>query len=231
MTPLTTARLLDSVEADGHALAVAARAGRDATVRSCPDWTGADLLAHTTGFARYVPGLFDGSIPLTVPVPPVAPDEADRTWDADLAALLSLLHDTPADTPVPNWSVLPDTAAFWVRRAAQEFTVHRWDAQTTGTGNPDPVPAQIARDGIAEYFEAFTATAFAAGRAPRSRATLVLELTDTGERTEHHLPDPGPETVLRGTASDLLLALWHRRDLMTHHVDGDRAVLERWPRV
>ncbi|WP_300009068.1 maleylpyruvate isomerase family mycothiol-dependent enzyme [Pseudonocardia sp.] len=231
MTTAPTERLLASIEADGHALGAAARSGRDATVRTCPDWTGADLLAHVSGFARYLAGLFAGRIPLAGPVPVVAAREAEQAWDADLAALVTLLRDTPADAPVPNWSVLPDTASFWTRRTAQELAVHRWDARTTGEDEPDPVPADIARDGIAEYFEAFAATAIAAGMAPRARATVALELTDTGDRLEHHLPDPGPATVLRGSASDLLLALWHRRDLLAHHVEGDRLVLERWPRI
>jgi MDMPI C-terminal domain len=61
-----------------------------------------------------------------------------------------------------------------------------------------------------------------------ARATLVLEITDAGTRRVEHLPDPGPETTLRGTASDLMLALWRRRDPLAFHVDGPRGMLEHW---
>lgn len=226
---------VDSAERDGRLLGEAARAGRDAVVRSCPDWTGADLLAHAAGFARYVDRLLGGAAGPTDPLVPVAPDEALRTWDDDLARLVDRLRSTPPDAPVPNWSVLPDEAAFWARRAAHELAVHRWDAGTTSAGKtgaatPDPLPAPLARDGIAEYFEAFAATAFAAG-APGRAATIVLEPVDGGEPLQFGLPDPGPVTLLRGTASDLLLALWWRRDPLDHLVSGDRALLAEWPRI
>ena len=221
---------VDSAERDGRHLGEAARAGRDAVVRSCPDWTGADLLAHVSGFARYVDRLFAGAAGPTDPLVAAAPDEALRTWDDDLARLLARLRSTPADAPVPNWSVLPDTAAFWARRVAHELAVHRWDAGTTAAAVPAPLPAALARDGMEEYFEAFAATAFAAG-APGRAATLVLEPVDGGEPLEFGLPDPGPVTLLRGTASDLLLALWWRRDPLDHLVSGDRDLLAQWPRL
>jgi hypothetical protein len=132
---------------------------------------------------------------------------------------------------VPNWSVLPDEAVYWVRRAAHEFAVHRWDAATTRDAEPDPIPVDLARDGIAEFFEAFVATAFAAGFAPPTEATLMLQLTDTGETVRQDLPDPGPETVVRGTTSELALALWHRRHPVAFHVSGDRTPLETWPHI
>ena len=112
-----------------------------------------------------------------------------------------------------------------------ELTIHRWDAETVGGGTPGPVDADVADDGIAEFFEVFVKTGLEAGMVPPTRTTLVLETTDTGLRREEHLPDPGPVTTLRGSASDLYLALWRRRDPVDHHVDGPRSVLEQWPSV
>src|SRR4051794_31637632 len=40
-----------AVAIEGRALGVAARVAAAEKLRSCPEWTGADLLAHTTGFA------------------------------------------------------------------------------------------------------------------------------------------------------------------------------------
>jgi MDMPI C-terminal domain len=107
--------------------------------------------------------------------------------------------------------------------------VHRWDAETAHT--PTLTPIDLARDGIAEFFDVFVATGLAAGTVQPTAATLVLEPTDLDERIEQHLPDPGPETVLHGTTSNLLLALWHRRDPVSLHVGGDRAQLKRWPHI
>jgi hypothetical protein len=77
----------------------------------------------------------------------------------------------------------------------------------------------------------FVTTGIAFGMVPPAEATLILEATDTGSRRMQHLPDPGPVTTLRGTASDLFLALWRRRDPLAHHVDGPRGLLERWPSI
>jgi len=38
-------------------------------------------------------------------------------------------------------------------------------------------------------------------------------------------------TTIRGTVSDLLLALWRRHDPLSLHVDGDPAVLKAWPSI
>ncbi|MDL5156534.1 maleylpyruvate isomerase family mycothiol-dependent enzyme [Actinomycetospora termitidis] len=224
-------RWIESVEADGRELGRLCRERPDTTVRSCPDWTGADLLAHAAGFCRTLDGLFAGTREARDPAIVVPPSEALQTYDVDLAALLRLLRETDPGTRVVNWSVLEDDAAYWVRRAAHEFAIHRWDAATTGDGEPAPLPADLARDGIAEFFEAFVATAFAYGFMPPNEATLVVELTDLDETLREDLPRPGPTTTIRGTASDIVLAFWHRRAPTDFHVDGDRAILEAWPHI
>jgi uncharacterized protein (TIGR03083 family) len=218
-----------AVAIEGRALGVAARVAAAEKLRSCPEWTGADLLAHTTGFARLIRDLLAGTA--RAEVPPVSPEEALRTWDDDLDALVQALRDTDPETPAPNWSSTPDTAAFWLRRAAHELAVHRWDAQTGLPGEPEPIETALARDGIAEFLDVFVATGLAAGMAPPTPTTLAVEITDTGERLTRDLPDPGPVTTMRGTASDLVLAMWRRRDPVSLHAGGDRAVLEQWPSI
>jgi hypothetical protein len=109
-------------------------------------------------------------------------------------------------------------------RGPQRRAVH-------GGGDPAPVEHEIVEDGIAEFFDVFVATGFAFGLVPPAQATLVLEATDTGARRVQHLPDPCPATTVRGTASDLLLAVWRRRDPLAHHVGGPRGVLESWPSI
>ena len=218
-----------AVETEGRALGAAARVGAAETLRSCPEWTGADLLAHTAGFARWVRDVLAG--PASDEIAPVPPDEALRTWDDDLDTLVRALRDTDPAAPAPNWSVAPDTAAFWQRRAAHEFAVHRWDAQTGLSGEPAPIDTAVARDGIAEYLDVFVATGLAAGMAPPAPTTLAVEITDTGERLTRDLPDAGPVTTMRGTASELVLALWRRRDPVSLHAGGNPTLLEQWPSI
>jgi uncharacterized protein (TIGR03083 family) len=222
------ARQLQSIERDGSRLRAAVRVDPDGRVASCPDWSGADLLAHVSGFARYLTDLFAGQGGRDT-FPKVSPDEAARTYDADLARLVATLRTAP-DTPVPNWAVAPKTAAFWQRRAVHELAVHRWDAGTIA-GGPAAVDRDVAVDGIAEFFEVFVATGLAMGMVQPAHATLLLEVTDCGIRREEHLPDAGPVTTLRGAASELFLALWKRHDLLAHHVDGPREILEQWPSI
>jgi uncharacterized protein (TIGR03083 family) len=222
------ARQLQSIEHDGRRLAEAVRADPDGRVASCPGWSGADLRAHVAGFARYLTDLIAGRADRRTGFPKVPPDEAARTYDDDLARLVGTLRDTPPDTRVPNWAAVRPVAASWQRRAVHELAVHRWDAGTIA-GRPAPVEKDVAVDGIAEFFEVFVATGLAMGMVPPAGATLVLEITDRDTRREEHLPDAGPVTTLRGTASELFLALWRRNDLLAHHVDGPREILEQWP--
>ncbi|WP_433803512.1 maleylpyruvate isomerase family mycothiol-dependent enzyme [Actinomycetospora sp. CA-084318] len=228
---MDTRRWTEVVETDGRELGRLCRERPDAVVRSCPDWTGADLLAHSAGFCRTLGALFAGGRDAREPAVEVRRDEALASFDDDLAALLQLLSTTDPAAHVVNWSVRADDAAYWFRRAAHEFAIHRWDAATTTDDEPAAIPADVARDGIAEFFEAFVATAFGYGRMPPKDATLVLELTDLDETLRYDLPNPGEETVVRGTASDVVLALWHRRDPLALHVGGDGTVLRSWPHI
>lgn len=86
--------------------------------------------------------------------------------------------------------------------------MHRVDAQLTATGAHEPIPTDLAADGIAEYVEAFVATALATGAAPEADATLHLELTDTDAVVSADLPRPGPATLLRGSPCGTVATRW-----------------------
>ena len=223
---------LASIDADGRHIAEVTRAAPDRHVPSCPDWTGRDLLAHVSRSTRLLAAIVEAGGAQPAPLPDLTVDEADATYDENLQRMIATMRATPPDAPAFNWSVTAQVAGFWSRRALHELAVHRWDADTINTAEPAPVPSEVAVDGIAEFFEVFVPTGLAAGMAPPSPVTLVLEITDTGQRQEHPLPEPGgPETVLRGTASDLLLAVWRRHDPLAHHAGGDPAVLAAWPSI
>jgi uncharacterized protein (TIGR03083 family) len=224
-------RQLQSIEIDGGRIGELTAAAPTDLVVSCPEWTGRDLRVHVGNFARLVCDLVAARGAQPEPRPTVAGEEAVAGYDADLAGLVATLRDTDPDAPAHVWSVTPPVAGFWTRRALHELAVHRWDAETIGGAEPAPIPTDTALDGIAEYFEVFVATGLAAGMVPPSATTLVLQPTDVDQRIEHDLGEPGPVTTIRGTASDLLLALWRRRDPLSLHVGGDPAPLAGWPSI
>ncbi|WP_233626950.1 MULTISPECIES: maleylpyruvate isomerase family mycothiol-dependent enzyme [unclassified Saccharopolyspora] len=231
MSPLAPGRYLDSIAVDGAEIGRLCRLHPAQTVPSCPDWTGADLLAHLTGFTRWLRGLYDGKGDIAAPVPVIDPGACTLEWDRTLEELLSLLRGTDPQAAVPNWSIGPQTAKFWLRRCAQDVAIHRWDAARLISRSPDPVPADIALDGVDEYLHVFIGTALAGGATPEAEATIVLEMTDLDRHVRRDLPRPGPVTTLRGAASDLLLGLWHRRDPLGLFVSGDRELVAAWPRI
>jgi uncharacterized protein (TIGR03083 family) len=229
--PLAPGRYLDSIATDGAAIGRCCRRHPDGTVPTCPDWTGADLLAHLTSFAVWVGDLHAARTGLGDPLPVVDPASAARDWDTTLERLIAVLRGADPHDPLPNWSTGPQLAAFWLRRAAQDVAIHRYDAALLETSTPAPVPTDIAQDGINEYLDVFVTTALATGAAPPTEATLALEVTDLAHTITQDLPHPGPVTTLRGTASELLLALWHRHDPLRLFVDGDRALVAAWPHI
>ena len=82
--------------------------------------------------ARLVVALCEGRADRDTEFPKVPPEEAARTVEADLGRFVVALGALDAETPVPNWAAVAQTAAFWQRRAIHELAVHRWDAETIG---------------------------------------------------------------------------------------------------
>ena len=145
-----------------------------------------------------------------------------------------------------------DQVRWWLRRQAQETTVHRMDAHdavaAAGGTAPDPIEAAVAADGIDEWARVFLSTRFAqrfgafpadlAGRsihlhgtddpAPPDGAEWIIRFAEDPEggvavEAEHAKGD----AAVRGPAADLLLALWNRRPLDSVDIVGDRAVVTR----
>ncbi len=63
------------------------------------------------------------------------------------------------------------TLAARCRSSTGDLTIHRYDGDLFTTPTPDPIPADLARHGIAEYVEVFVATGLA--RAWSARAGPV----------------------------------------------------------
>jgi len=230
-------QFLTALDRDSAAFPEAgAAAGLGANVASCPGWNVADLLWHLTevhDFWSTIVGEKRASWE--------GYQDPERPADEDLTAmyqigrtrLLATLAEAEPATPVWTWSQ-DKTVGFVIRRMAQETAVHLWDANAAG-GTIRPIEAMLASDGIDEFLTHMLPGA-AKGAAPVG-GSVHLHCSDVpGEWTvteegdgfavarEHAKGD----CAIRGTANDILLALWRRVPLSELDVVGDRDVAERF---
>jgi uncharacterized protein (TIGR03083 family) len=238
-------RHIDALERAGLDFADAAeKAGFDAQVPTCPEWTVRDLVQHVGYVHRWAAAYVrDRRVAVLTDdeeesaVGPMPADADLIPWyQASHLELVDLLR--ASDPSLACWHFLPaDTPlGFWARRQAHETIIHRADMQAT-VGTIAAVPSDVGRDGIDELLMGFYATR---GRRLRTDdpCTLIVEAVDIpGTWTVRMTPegatitrDPTPDAdcVLRGPAAELYLALWNRRDTTDLHVEGDPAVLARW---
>lgn len=228
-------------EQDATAMVAAAKqADLDAAVPPCPGWSVADLVAHTAevfyDWNQVVSrGLVDRADFESVPDFERPPQE--KLVDALQSSadrLLATLAAADLDQPAWNWSsTQPKTVAFVPRRMAHEISIHRWDAQSA-IGATEPINADLAADGIDEFF--FVQLPEEEAPVPEP-GTVHLHRTDgPGEwfvtlgaggvtvRAEHERGD----AAVRGPASDLILMLWRRIPASDLEVHGDAAVVDRF---
>lgn len=222
------------LRADGAALAGAATGNLHLPVPSCPGWTVAELVAHAGRVHRHKLALLRAAStrPPDLPQPPSPPaGDALIGWFLDgLSQLAELLAATDPDAPAWSWAG-DHRVGFWRRRMAHETALHRWDAEAAAS-RAGPLDAELAADGIDEYFEVFMRVQPPYGG---PRGTLhVHRLDGPGEWLVHLRPGrplverghARAQAALRGTASDLLLVLWRRRPVTSVALAGDAALVE-----
>lgn len=229
---------LDALRSESDALSRTCRAaGLEAPVPSCPGWDVADLVWHLTWVHDLIRTWAErlSPVPERIERPERVPQEMMLdTFQKGADALHSTLAAADLDAHV--WTFTDDhSVRFLLRRAAHETAVHRWDADVAA-GQPNAVPGELASDGIDEFLTHFVG-------APADGATPVggsvhLHCTDVaGEWTLRPRSDVGfdlerahakGDCALRGTASELLLSLWHRRPITDLDVIGDQDVAARF---
>jgi uncharacterized protein (TIGR03083 family) len=230
-----------AIAAEGGAVAALPASGLETALRSCPGWSVERLVGHLgrvhVWAAAFLAAGPDGGEVDAGPRPPNG--EAVLAWyrEALDGLLVQLDRQDPA---VPTTSFAgPTTAAFWFRRQAHEIAVHRWDAQDAITpGGAIPIRTAAAVDGIDEWLDVFVPRFIGKAGGPPADlvgATLHLHCTDEGitpgtgewllrltaegcEVTRAHAKG---DAAVRGEASDLLLAVWHRTPIDGLEVVGD----------
>ncbi|MGW2366836.1 maleylpyruvate isomerase family mycothiol-dependent enzyme [Streptomyces sp. NPDC001667] len=228
---------------------VAVAKGTDLTapVPGCPGWTLVDLVKHTGSVQRWFSALLRQCVqerpqsrdaPFDFP----AEDSAYPDWlTASAAEAASAFTTVDPDAPMWVWGADPH-ARFWIRRMLFETLVHRTDAEAAA-GLPSTIDPGLATDGIDEFLVNLPYAVFFAPKVAELRGdgeTLRFRCTDTdGDWLVRLRPDgfglepdatAGADTTVSGTAADLLLLMYGRRDRASDafEVLGDEALLARW---
>jgi len=220
--------------------AVAAAGDTGTHVPGCPEWSLRDLVSHLGSVQR-----FWAAIVLAGPAeePPARETMGDMEprgdlleWSAESTRLLlAALEQTAPEAPCWTWwptSGAPQTAGAVARHQVEEAAVHAWDAQET-IGKPEPIPASAAVDGVAEFLQV---TYGSEGAWPHRPARVsfasvegpsyVLDLGPAGAQLDP-AASGDPVATVRGSASDILLALFGRVPLTTLTIDGDSTVVDQ----
>ncbi|MEU8242650.1 maleylpyruvate isomerase family mycothiol-dependent enzyme [Actinoplanes missouriensis] len=237
-------RLIDDRAAAFRA-AIADAPDLDAPVPSCPGWTLFDLAQHL-GEGRRKWAAIAAAGPADAPPPkPVweSPAPRDRAalldwWDASARQLVDALREAGPDRGCWSWwgrSQSPETTGAAARHQLQEIAVHTYDAQLT-VGAPQPLPEEVALDGVDEFLATCAATTVAWPHEPavvdhhategRSwRLFLNAEGARNTGSTRH--PAEAADASVEGTASDIVLLFYCRIPLDALKVEGDRRVLDQ----
>jgi uncharacterized protein (TIGR03083 family) len=237
-THLTTAQhlagLSEAMRAFGR---YADRAGLEASVPTCPDWTVLDLVAHQGMVHRWATALLRGERPTDEEVDGFDAEGRDAedplAWlAAGASALAAAVNGAPDDLEALVFlNDAPPARGFWARRQCHETTMHAIDALAASLGRaPRPeevwLDPELAGDGIDELLGGFLTR-------PRSRlrcdedALLVVRPDDLGDwwevamgprpavTTRRTTGDERPDDAdweLTGGAVELFLRLWNRLD-------------------
>ncbi|GIF02589.1 maleylpyruvate isomerase family mycothiol-dependent enzyme [Actinoplanes siamensis] len=175
-----------------------------APVEHCPGWTLRELAAH----------LGEGNLWAAAAVterhgrhqPPPAPEDIVPWVAASGDVLTGALAVDPGTEAWTFWP--PRTVGFWRRRRWLETLVHRWDAEHA-LGVASVLDPEHCADGIAEIGDTFLPRQVERGRMAVPSRSVCFVASDLDRSW---VLGPGePVSTLRGTAAEILLALWNRR--------------------
>jgi uncharacterized protein (TIGR03083 family) len=151
-------RYLDCLATDYARLREVAPIDLGALVPSCPGWTVADLTRHVAEVYLHKTVIMrEGAEPDPWPPKELADEEPIALLDRAYAELHDELVSRKPEDPALSWYGPDQSVGFWYRRMAQETVIHRIDAEL-GTAQPiQPIPDDLAIDGIDELLKVFVA--------------------------------------------------------------------------
>lgn len=238
LLPVDESRFSECLAEDHRRLRAVAAGALGATVPTCPDWTGADLVRHVAEvYLHKAETIRRGEWPLPWPPdlgpdPLAALDHAYRELTAQFAA-----HRP--DERALTWYAPVQTVGWWVRRMAQETVIHRVDAELAAGLPPSPIPTDLAEDGIDEVLVCFLA--YASAEYPEELGDHLADGDGATVRIDipgaSWLVQLGPdvvtvergeadaEAVLRGEPGAVLRWLWRRAGNDAVEIDGNRGAI------
>jgi len=228
------ARIVDGYEQD-----------RSARVPWSDRWSVGTVARHVAGTHHVVAGIVEGrpdasfGLFAELASPEKDAPEFVEWFRSGTESLLGQLSSAPANDECWSWYADGRRVGWWARRMAHEAVVHRADIDAA-VGERFSVAAEIAADGIDEYLDVFVAASRAGANSPAG-PTIAFECSDTTDCWCLDLSEAGgrrvtreprsSSLVLRGTAEDLLLAIWGRVPLSETDASGDVELLGRWPEL
>ncbi|MGV9288096.1 maleylpyruvate isomerase family mycothiol-dependent enzyme [Streptomyces sp. NPDC003719] len=233
--------------------AVASAPSLDVQVPTCPEWTLFDLAEHIgEGRRAWAATVAAGPAPAkSVPEDaPAAPREREAVpaWLAESTEqLLDALREAGPDRGCWTWwgaSQSPQTCGAVARHQLQQMAVHTYDAQIT-VGAPQPLPAEVALDGVEDFLFTCVATTSAWPHKPTAFDFHATEghswrLTVDGDGARStRIPAPGTTPVaaagegpdaagvsVHGTASELVLFVYDRIPADSLRIEGDAGLFD-----
>ena len=237
-------RLIDEQSAAFQAV-IASAPSLDVPVPTCPGWTLVDLVQHLGKGRRRWAAIVAAGPADALPAEAAAEGSAEAPREREaltawLAASVRTFQDAlrEADPDRGCWtwwerSVSPQTCGAVARHQLQEVAVHTYDARVA-LGAPQSLADEVALDGVDEFLETCCAGAY---RWPYDPAVVEYRATDgrfwrvslaaDGVRVDRR-PAPGTAAgvSVRGTAGDLVLALYGRIPVDSLELDGDRSLFD-----
>lgn len=219
----------------------------DSAVPSCPEWVVRDLVRHLGGvhaWARTIVGDRLRASPDRELEELVGgwPDDGDLLdwFRAGYEDLVATLDNAPEN--MQCWTFLDSDSPLlhWARRQAHETSIHRVDAELAAGVSPEIFATPLAADGIDELLTCFITRR---GRGPRAATptSFRLRCTDTGQAwtvyyddskvVTERAGDPDVDGVVRASASDLYMWVWHRLARDAVETIGDDRVIDDWNTV
>lgn len=231
-------RLIEQLQHQAGLLADSARhAELSAPVPSCPGWTVADVLGHTTTVHRRVTWIVHGHDRADFRYQPPEPALLLAEFSAGATALADALRQAPADLAVPTLWPSQSPRLFWARRQAHETAIHAVDVQLAAGYGVAELDPDFAADGVDELVMNIAAAQF--DRAALDRAyTIALTPLDANVAwtiriapaavSAHRSADDGADLNAFGLASALYRWVWNRADDLDVSLRGELALADRW---
>lgn len=212
----------------------------DAPLPHIDGWTVHAVVGHTGWLCRYVDLCLqsDPDQPparASVPEPPAGPAVLDW-FQEGRAAVTKRANSADLNALRPTFTG-PQPARWWMRRLANEASMHRWDA-FAASGSPEAIDSWLAGTGIDEVFEVFAPLRLQFPVLDAAGKTIHLHATDldggewtvqigSDDLTWERAHEKG-DVAARGPVSDLLLMLWSRIPPSRLELFGDSTILDRW---